>query len=118
MMIVAYPVMLLDAIQRSCFRNLLALGCSNADPHTAKEISDGLGQREVERSQKTYRHGDDGGRSSTTSHRTVEPVVLPSELMSLPPLHGFLQFAGDYALGRIRLVPQDYPERAASFVER
>lgn len=103
---------------RSCFRNLIALGCSNADPHTAKEISDGLGQCEVERTQTTYSDSKNGRTSSTARHRTVEPAVLPAELMSLPPLHGFLKFAGDYPIGKIHLVRKDYPVRAKPFVER
>lgn len=103
---------------RSCFRNVLALGCSNADPHTAKEISDGLGQCEVERTQTTYSDGKNGRTSSTSKQRMTEPAVLASELMSLPPLRGFLKFAGDYPIGKIRLVPQDLPVRSKSFVER
>jgi hypothetical protein len=103
---------------RSCFRNLLALGCSNADPHTAKEISDGLGQCEVERTQTTHSDSKNGHTSSTSKHRTVEPAVLPAELMSLPPLHGFLKFAGDYPIGKICLAPLDIPVRVKPFVER
>jgi hypothetical protein len=103
---------------RSCFRNLLALGCSNADPYTAQEISDGLGQCEVERTQTNYSDNKNCRTSSTATQRTIEPAVLAAELMSLPPLHGFLKFAGDYPIGKIRLVPQDLPERAQRFVER
>lgn len=103
---------------RSCFRNIFALGCSNADPQTAKEISDGLGQCEIERTQMTHSNSKNGRTSSTACHRTVEPVVLPAELMSLPPLHGFLKFAGDYPIGKISLVPKNYPVRVEPFVER
>ena len=103
---------------RSCFRNLLALGCSNSDPHTAKEISDGLGQCEIERTQRTYSKSQTGSNNSTTRQRSIEQVVLASELMSLPPLHGFLKFAGDYPIGKIRLVPKDSAVRNKPFVER
>lgn len=103
---------------RSCFRNVLALGCSTADPQTAQEISDGLGQCEVERTLTTYNNGKDGRTSSTTTQRSVEAAVLPSELTSLPPLHGFLKFSGDHPIGKIRLVPLDFPVLAKPFVER
>lgn len=103
---------------RSCFRNLLALGSSNADPHTAQEISDGLGQCEVERTQTNYSDGKNGRTSSTVKQRTVEPAVLAAELTSLPPLHGFLKFAGDYPIGKICLMPRDLPMRVKPFVER
>lgn len=103
---------------RSCFRNVLALGCSNADPHTAKDISDGLGQCEVERTQTTYSDSKNGRTSSTSRQRMTEPAVLATELMSLPPLRGYLKFAGDYPIGKIRLEPQELPERTKPFVER
>jgi len=38
--------------------------------------------------------------------------------MSLPPLSGYLKFAGDFPIGEIRLVPKDYQVRAKPFVER
>jgi hypothetical protein len=103
---------------RSCFRNLLALGCSNADPHTAKEISDGLGQSEVERVQTSHSNGKNGHTHSTARHRSFESAVLPSELMALAPLRGYLKFAGDYPIGQICLVPKDQPVRHAPFKER
>lgn len=103
---------------RSCFRNLLVLGCSNADPETAKTISEGLGQVEIERTQTTYNQGQTGGTTSKSIQRSIEPLVLPSELSSLPPLHGYLKFAGDYPVARIQLVPGSFPARIESFEER
>jgi len=103
---------------RSCFRNLLALGCSNADPHTAKEISDGLGESIIERIQTTHSDSKNGGGTSTTKQRHIEQAVLPAELMALPPLHGFLKFAGDHPIGKICLTPRDYTASVKPFVER
>ena len=103
---------------RSCFRSVLALGCSNADPDTAKVISDGLGQREVQRKQTSNSNSKTGSSTSTTWQHANEAAVLTSELMALPPLRGFLKFAGDYPIGKIRLVHKDYPVRFKPFVER
>lgn len=103
---------------RSCFRNLLALGCSNADPETAKAISDGLGQIEIERTQTTYNQGQTGATTSKSSQRSTESLVLPSELTSLPPLHGYLKFSGDYPVAKIQLVPGNFPARIKPFEER
>jgi hypothetical protein len=103
---------------RSCFRSVLALGCSNADPHTAKEISDGLGQYDIERLQKTYSDSQNGRSTATHWQRVTEAAVLPSQLMSLPPLHGYLKFSGDYPVGKIRLVPRDFTVKLKPFVER
>ncbi|OEZ51827.1 type IV secretion system DNA-binding domain-containing protein [Duganella sp. HH105] len=103
---------------RSCFRNLLALGGSNSDPDTAEVISKGLGERQLERTQTTHNNGKDGTTSSTSKHQGEERAVMASQLMSLPPLRGYLKFAGDYPIGEIRLEPKDYPVRAKPFVER
>lgn len=105
---------------RSCFRNLLALGCSNADPRTAAVISEGLGQSEVEREQftRSSTRGRGHGGTSRSTQRSVEPLVLPSELMSLAPLHGYLKLAGDYPVAKVRLRPLDRAARVKSFKER
>lgn len=105
---------------RSCFRNLLALGCSNADPHTAQVISEGLGHSEVERTQVTHTSARSGGGGTTNrgTHRSVEPSVLPSELTSLAPLQGYLKLAGNYPIATIRLVPVDRAIRVKPFLER
>lgn len=103
---------------RSCFRNVLALGCSNADPDTAKVISDGLGQCELQRMQTSHSNSKTGGSTSTTWQHATEAAVLPSELMALPPLRGFLKFAGDHPIGKIRLIHKDIPARVKPFMER
>jgi type IV secretory pathway TraG/TraD family ATPase VirD4 len=103
---------------RSCFRSMLALGCSNADPDTAKVISDGLGQREVQRKQISRNNSKTGGGTSTTWQHSTEAAVLASELMALPPLRGFLKFAGDYPIGKVRLIHKVSPVRVKPFVER
>lgn len=43
---------------------------------------------------------------------------MPSELMDLSPLRGFLKFAGAYPIARIRLVYQQSTARVKPFVER
>lgn len=103
---------------RSCFRSVLALGCSNADPHTANEISDGLGQSEVERIHKSSTDSKNGRTHSTSRQRSVETSVMPSELMDLSPLRGFLKFAGAYPIAKIRLFYRQSTARVKPFVER
>ncbi len=103
---------------RSCFRNMLALGCSAADPETAKVISEGLGQVEVERIQTTHSQGQNGSSTSKSTLRSTETLVLPCELTALPPLQGFLKLAGDYPVAEVRLIHGGYRERVKSFVER
>jgi hypothetical protein len=59
-----------------------------------------------------------GSSTSTTWQHATEAAVLTSELMALPPLRGFLKFAGDYPIGKIRLIHKDIPVRVKPFVER
>lgn len=94
---------------RSCFRNILALGCANSDPETAEVISKGLGQIEIERTQATYNRGAGHVGKSISSQRVIETLVMPSQLMALPPLHGYLKFAGDYPVAAVVLERIDYP---------
>ena len=94
---------------RSCFRNILALGCANSDPQTAEVISKGLGQVEIERSQTTYNRSPGHLGIGKSSQRTTETLVTPSELMSLPPLQGYLKFAGDYPVAAITLDRVEHP---------
>jgi len=103
---------------RSCFRNLLALGCSSADPATAKVIAEGLGQVEVERTQTTHNQGQAGNTKSTTQQRSIDDLVLPSELTALEPLNGYLKLAGNLPVARIHLQPRDTPVCNKPFVER
>lgn len=103
---------------RSCFRNMLALGCSSADPDTAKAISNGLRERDVRRKQTSHSNSKTGSSTSTTWQNATEAAVLPSELMALPPLRGFLKFAGDYPISKIRLIHMDIPARVKPFLER
>lgn len=108
-----------STVLRSCFRNLLVLGGSNTDPYTAEEASKGLGQCEVERQQINYSQGSNGGGSMTRSlHRTFEYAVLPSEIMSLKTLSGFIKLAGDFPIGRIHLTIFSLPIGMPSFRPR
>ena len=103
---------------RSCFRNVLALGCSNADPDTAAVIADGLGQNEIERVQTTFNKGPNSSTTSKTVQRSTQSLVLPSQLMNLPPLQGYLKLAGNFPVASIRLQPGAYKAYVPAFVER
>ena len=102
---------------RSCFSNLVALGGSTSDPHTARELSDGLGQFEVERTVTTISESDGKRSTSTTRQRSVEQALLPSELTGLQPLEGFLKFAGNAPIAKFTLVHREYPINTAAFSE-
>ncbi|MES3022796.1 MAG: type IV secretion system DNA-binding domain-containing protein [Pseudomonadota bacterium] len=90
---------------KNSFRNTLSLGISEMDTYTAEEISKGLGEHEVVRLKKSVSVGGLGSSSGgNSSPETVaERLVLPSEIHTLPDLTGYLKFAGDMPLAKVRM---------------
>ena len=103
---------------RSCFRSLLVLGGAKTDPKTCEELSKALGEREVERDNYGSTRNLKGSSASTHGQRTREPVVLASDIASLPDLTGYLAFAGDQAIAKVRLDYVQFRQRVPPFVER
>ncbi len=104
-------------VLRSCFRNLLILGGASSDPDTAEVFSRGLGEWDVERKQKSVSRTRQGTNRTKTTQRVKERVVLPSEIMNLPKLTGYLSLAGDYPLAKIKLKPMDFQTITPAFEE-
>ena len=93
---------------------------SAPDQETAQWSAESLGRGEVEE----YTHGMSYGASamrdgvSLTQHRQMRPLALPSEIMRLENLHGYLKFPGPYPVTSIRLRYVDRPASAERFVPR
>ncbi len=96
-------------VLRSCFRNLVALGIAKSDPDTSETLSRSLGDREVERQQKTRSEGPQGITRGVTMQRIAERIVLPSEISELPDLSAYLALAGDQPTALITLTPRELP---------
>lgn len=104
---------------RSCFRSTIVLSGSKSDPKTCEDMSRSLGEHEVER----YRYSrSTGGAKGPSTSRSIqherERVVLPSEISSLPPLTGYVAFAGDFPIARIKVDIMQFCERNEPFVPR
>jgi hypothetical protein len=98
-------------VLRSCFRNLLVLNIPNTDPMTAEEYSDDLGEREFIRDEKSRAYNWHRGNTVThTKPHVRERPVMPSEILKLPGLTGYVKLAGDYPIGKVRLTPRDHPD--------
>ena len=104
-------------VLRSCFRNILVLGGGRSDSKTAEDLSRSLGEHEVERETLGETSNDRGGSRSRTLRIERERVVMPSEIQSLPELTGYVAFAGDIPIARVKLAPQAYPARHPAIVE-
>jgi hypothetical protein len=66
-----------------------------SEPRAAKWISDTIGEVEIERLRESRSSGTWGWHQHSTSfglERQVEPLVMASEIMGLPPFHGYLKF--------------------------
>ena len=104
-------------VLRSCFRNILVLGGGRSDSKTAEDLSRSLGEHEVERETIGETSNDRGGSRSRTIRIERERVVMPSEIQSLPELTGYVAFAGDIPIARVKLSPQHYATRHPAIVE-
>ncbi len=93
---------------------------SAPDQETAQWSAESLGRGEVEE----YTHGMSYGAStmrdgvSLTQHRQMRPLALPSEIMRLENLHGYLKFPGPFPVTEIKLRYVDRPASAERFVAR
>ncbi len=93
---------------------------SAPDQETAQWSAESLGRGEVEE----YTHGMSYGAStmrdgvSLTQHRQMRPLALPSEIMRLENLHGYLKFPGPFPVTEIKLRYVDRPASAERFVPR
>ncbi len=90
-----------------------------SEPRAAKWISDTIGEVETERlkeSRSTAHNPRYSVSKSYTLDRQVEPLILPSEITGLEPLHGYLK-CGNMVV-RITFPYIELPEKHPRFVER
>lgn len=98
-------------------RLLLRVGDGETAEAMSKEIGDRhIKRRQVSHNQGTNTGGQGGGRSSGTStswQDVTERTVLPSEIMALPDLVGFLRV--ETTTMRVQLTYQPYPQVAEDY---
>ena len=90
------------------------------DRDTAQWSADSLGRSEVEEFAEGVSYGADPYRDGVTltPKREVQALALPSEIMRLPNLNGYLKLPGPYPVARIMLDYVKRPKVAARFVAR
>ena len=90
------------------------------DRDTAQWSADSLGRSEVEEVAENVSYGANTIRDgvSLMPRRELRALALPSDIMRLPNLQGYLKFPGPYPVASIRLRPVDRPVRAPRFVPR
>lgn len=105
-------------ILRSCFRSLVVLGGAKTDPKTCEDMSLALGEHEVERDKYSRSSSAKGSSTNRQPERSRERVVMPSEITSLPELTGYVAFAGDLPIARLKLDWVKFTDRLPAFEER
>ena len=103
---------------RSCFRSLVVLGGAKTDPKTTEDMSQSLGEHEIEREGLSKTRGAKGDTTSSQLQRVRERVVLPSEIASLPDLTGYVAFAGHYPIAKVKLNIARFRNRVPPFQEK
>ena len=90
------------------------------DRDTAQWSADSLGRSEVEEVAEGYSYGANTIRDgvSLTPRRELRSLALPSEIMRLPNLEGYLKFPGPLPVASIRLKYVSRPGTAERFVPR
>jgi len=90
------------------------------DRDTAQWSADSLGRSEVEEVAEGYSYGANTIRDgvSLTPRRELRALALPSEIMRLPNLEGYLKFPGPFPVASIRLKYVSRPKAAERFVPR
>ena len=90
------------------------------DRDTAQWSADSLGRSEVEEFAEGVSYGADPYRDGVTltPKREVQALALPSEIMRLPNLNGYLKLPGPYPVARIELEYVKREKVASRFVAR
>lgn len=90
-----------------------------SEPRAAKWISETIGEVEIERlrqSRSTAHNPKYSTSKSFNLDRQVEPLVMPSEITGLEPLHGFLKNGN--LIVRMSFPYIELPDKQPKFVER
>ena len=90
------------------------------DQETARWSAESLGRGEVTEYSEGLSYGASAMRDgvSLTERREMRPLALPSEIMRLENLHGYLKFPGPWPVASIRLDYVGRPKVAESFIPR
>ncbi len=90
------------------------------DRDTAQWSADSLGRSEIEEVAEGFSYGANTIRDgvSLTPRRELRALALPSEIMRLANLEGYLKFPGPFPVASIRLEYVSRPKAAERFVPR
>lgn len=102
---------------RACFKTLVVLGGARTDPKTNKDMSESLGDHEVERDRISRNKGRSGG-SSETKDRTRERLVMPEEISNMKKLNAIIAFPEGLPITKTGIEVVKYPTVRKAFIEK
>lgn len=88
------------------------------DSETATYLSDSLGQRHTLRRVQAESSNASGGGSSVSEQHAIEAAVLPSEILALANLTGYLRIPDDPVIKKVRLATRDRATVAEPYADR
>lgn len=112
-----YGVYGAQSISGSCLTRLMLRSVEIA---TAEWAAQSLGEQEVNEATESLSMGPHDTRDAVNLQRRVvkRPIVLPSEIMNLPKLSGFLKLAGGYPVTQVTLQLRERRELAPIYISR
>src|SRR6185312_717085 len=87
-----------------------------SEPRAAKWISEAIGEIEVERLKESRSMGLLRSKKSFTMEIATKPLVMPSEIAGLEPLHGYIKLENHVVPARFRLAKKQ--NKQPEFLER
>ena len=87
------------------------------DSETAEYLSKNLGDRHTIRKVQSESKSGGGSKSESEQH-SIEAAVLPSEILALPNLVGYLRVPNDPIIKKVKLTPRDRPQIAEAYQDR
>ncbi|MEW5904590.1 MAG: type IV secretion system DNA-binding domain-containing protein [Pseudomonadota bacterium] len=90
------------------------------EQESAKQLADTLGKEEVEEVDESLSFGAEEGRDGVNlgSKRNERNLVLPTELMTLPDLTGWLKLAGNFPIAKVTVPYTPFESVNEGYVER
>lgn len=95
---------------RNSLKNSISLSISNKDTYTAEQIQKAIGDHVVARKRLSLAGGTGDARMTTSYDQVTEPVVLASQVTSLPDLTGYVKLSGETPVARVRMTYRKRPQ--------
>ena len=83
-------------------------------------MSELMGEAEVDEKEESLSYGLSASRDgvSVFAKRNLREIVLTSEILTLPDMHGYLVIPGDYPIGQVEYNYVPSQKIAEGFIER